>query len=90
MPHTLTRNDFDPATHNEHFLIFLASEGFVEGDVIESHAYTIWVSDQVAIFKERHRLAPFQSIGLVPDWKKRFTRFLRSRLDDNRTVGHAK
>lgn len=89
MPHILTRKDFDPATHNEHFLIFLTSEGYEEGDALESHAYTIWVSEQVTRFKAKHRLTPSQSIGLVPDWKNRFTRFIRSRLDDKRTMGHA-
>lgn len=89
MSHTLTKKDFDPAERNEHFLIFLESEGYAEGDTLENHAYTLWVSERVADFKRDHRLSPTQSIGLVPDWKNRFTRFLRSRLDGKRLMGHA-
>ena len=78
MPHILTRKDFDPATHNEHFLIFLTFEGYQEGDALESHTYTIWISDQVVALKRQHGLRSYDSLGNIPDWRNTFTNHLRS------------
>lgn len=89
MPYTLTRQDFEFEHRNEHFLIFLASEGYTEGDEIENYAYMIWVSEQVERFKQQHQIKRLQSIGLVPDWKNRFTKFLRGHLDGKRPIGDA-
>lgn len=80
MPHTLTKKDFDPAERNEHFLIFLESEGYAEGDTLENHAYTLWVSERVADLKRQHGLRSYDSLGNIPDWRNTFTNHLRSLL----------
>lgn len=84
MPHTLTRHDFDPATHNEHFLIFLEANEHEVGDELESYEYTLWISEQVIALKEKHGLKPYDSLGHIPDWKSTFTNHLRSSLKEKR------
>ena len=79
MPYRLTRQDFDPEFRNEHFLLFLTSQGLQEGDEIQSFDYDLWISEHAASFKKEHDLRALDSIGLIPDWKPRFTEYLRRR-----------
>lgn len=81
MSYTLTEAHFDPANSNEHFLIFLEAEGHKAGDELESHDYTLWVSEQVATLKKEYGLEPYDSLGGVPDWRNTLTRYLRSLID---------
>lgn len=83
MPYQLSKKDFENARGNEHYRIFLESKGLKEGDEIAPFDYDLWLADHASAFKKVHGLTVHQSIGLVPDWKNAFTRFIRERHDEH-------
>lgn len=86
MPYALTEQHFDPANSNEHFLIFLEAEAHKAGDMLESHDYTLWISEQVIEMKQQYGLKPYDSLGNIPDWKSTFTQHLRSLVDKKNSM----